>query len=689
MSNALSTNNAASTAVITYGDPLSLFLLWQKALTMVPLWAIPLVAAFGLIARYMGTTALEFGFGGLVCFFIIYFLEGSLKCKIRLDDHNIFFGFRAFPIKDIVSVEVGNRKSKLLPGHLLITNSMGGQLKLSLDGLSADSIERIINHLKSHNSQLRVSPVVSALIKAKHAPQLPIVVPERMELSYQAGPLLSESLAVFKASAAKWIRVGPIVVSILVAPMWIGWLSTLFVAFQPHQYGATEQFGLTQFITKLSLGVGHTLYEAGSSGSQAICNASNNYWAIGAITLYVAAIFFYTQKSLWKPNRLIIDRKSLTSALRIGALTVPMAKVEWQQIKRLELVEGSKNNAKIHIEREGKKALNLDLSAINVDHRGLLLRRIQECVPSCPIQHQVAQSLLPQSDHSYTELWLQSLTQAPERKTLEPLEPGQLVGDNRYEMLNSVGVGGQGTAYLCRDTKVEGETRHVVLKETILPIFVDPLIRRKALESFEKEAKLLQNLVHPGVVQLVDYFVEDHRAYLVMEHVTGNNLRDTVQVEGPMSEERVQAIAGQLCTILQFLHEQGVVHRDFTPENLIMDSSSRIKLIDFNVAQQTQGGSQGTIVGKPSFMPPEQFRGKANTQSDIYAMGATLYFLLTGCDPDPISQSSPAAKNQSVGTAMDAIVKRATALQLKDRYQSVSEVVADLEKLAVEVTHHG
>jgi serine/threonine-protein kinase len=132
------------------------------------------------------------------------------------------------------------------------------------------------------------------------------------------------------------------------------------------------------------------------------------------------------------------------------------------------------------------------------------------------------------------------------------------------------------------------------------------------------------------------------------------------------------------------------VHRDFTPDNLILNSRGKLKLIDFNVAQQLQAGSSGTIVGKHAYLPPEQFRGKANTQSDLYAFGATLFYLLIGTDPEPISQSSPLARNAEVSEEIDRIIKQATALQENNRFKSAQEIEAALlgstESLAISAT---
>jgi len=197
---------------------------------------------------------------------------------------------------------------------------------------------------------------------------------------------------------------------------------------------------------------------------------------------------------------------------------------------------------------------------------------------------------------------LQSLNQPPERKTLEPLEPGQVVGENRFEILRSLGVVGRAQLISVALWKIH--PRNDCSKGNDHSIFADGTVRRKALESFEQEARLLKSLNHEGVVGLSDYFIEDHRAYLVLEHIDGQSLRGLVLQDGALSEEMVLDLALQMCDILTFLHANGVVHRDFTPDNLILNSRGKLKLIDFNVAQQVQSGSTGTIVGKHAYLPP-------------------------------------------------------------------------------------
>ncbi|MBI4533883.1 MAG: protein kinase, partial [Candidatus Melainabacteria bacterium] len=121
-----------------------------------------------------------------------------------------------------------------------------------------------------------------------------------------------------------------------------------------------------------------------------------------------------------------------------------------------------------------------------------------------------------------------------------------------------------------------------------------------------------------------------------------------------------------------------VVHRDFTPDNLILGADGVLKLVDFNVAHQSESTATGTVVGKHAYIPPEQFRGKPSTQSDIYALGATVFYLLTGEDPEPISTSYPLLHSNEVSPALNEIVACATNIDTKVRYKTIEDLKAAL-----------
>jgi len=283
---------------------------------------------------------------------------------------------------------------------------------------------------------------------------------------------------------------------------------------------------------------------------------------------------------------------------------------------------------------------------------------------------------------SYTELWLQSLTTAPERARLQPLPEGTFLDNNTIEVTSQIATGGQGTAYRARFFGLEEQ--EVVLKEYILPVYVDVKVRRSAFERFMDEAAVLKSLNHPNIVKLVKYFIEDHRAYLVEEYVRGYSVRDLILNNGPVPQNVVVDTALVMVDVLACLHNSipPVVHRDFTPDNILYDEQGLLKLIDFTVAQRGDASTVGTVVGKQSYLPPEQFRGRATTQSDLYALGGTLYFLLTGKDPEPISQIHIKVEMPQIEDRLSRIIERCTALELTNRYRTAEEIKADLIPLA-------
>jgi serine/threonine-protein kinase len=308
-------------------------------------------------------------------------------------------------------------------------------------------------------------------------------------------------------------------------------------------------------------------------------------------------------------------------------------------------------------------------------------------MPAEKIDRNLADFITPMDPGSYTRLWLDSLSAPPNRSEYEPLIAETTLCNGRYRVDKPIGSGGQGTVYratvLRKDKDDEPDT--VVLKEFVLPVQGGKEASVKSLAHVEQEAALLKSLDHPQIVKFVDMFVEDHRAYLVMQFAQGSSLRDVVVESGPLGEVRAKTIGLQMCEILAYLHGQTppVIHRDFTPENLMLGPDGVITLIDFNVAQQLDCTTTRTIAGKHAYIPPEQFRGTATAQSDIYAAGASLFYLLIGEEPEPISVSHPLNRSASVSLAMDDIVAKATALDALERYADSAALKADLEQLQI------
>jgi len=355
----------------------------------------------------------------------------------------------------------------------------------------------------------------------------------------------------------------------------------------------------------------------------------------------------------------------------------------------------------------------IDAIASSNDRKRLQLA-LKKFLPSYRIEPKVADDLsMYIRFDSYTDLWLDKLQEDSKRTRDNRLEKDTLLASGKYKIIEPIGSGGQALVYLASLLKpieapesknqetmvdmsdmpviaiaesiggVEGEPPKVVLKEFVLPTQAGANIRKRVLENIQKEATLWRKLKHPNIARLLDFFVEDQRAYLVLEHVEGNTLKDIIAETGSMTEVDAVALALKMCDILGYLHRRQppVIHRDFTPDNLMLDAQGNVKLIDFNVAQQLEAQTTKTVVGKHSYIPPEQFRGKAVQQSDIYAFGATLYFLLTSKAPEPITQAHPGLERPSLSSALDDIVAKCTALSLSTRYQDCQELKTDIVSL--------
>lgn len=421
---------------------------------------------------------------------------------------------------------------------------------------------------------------------------------------------------------------------------------------------------------------------ASTNTTNAVWHIANQALLIGAAALPIGASGILAVIILKQPTHLEFTSMGFSAFRWLGDRKWQSKEFLWSELAAIELNEcRTKTQARfseLEFVLKSGQSVKLNLSAIvSQEDRWTILKAIERWAPNISRQAEAVEALQPPMEHSYTELWLQALLAPPQRDRLNPLPEGTILCNHRYKVANALGVGGQGAAYKALD--IEGD-QVIVLKEFLLPIYVDISVRKSVLDCFEREARILTRLNHNQIVKLIDFFVEDHRAYLVLEHIEGVTLAQLVIDKGPLPEKRVSELAKQMCTILNYLHniEPPIVHRDFTPENLILRRDGLLKLIDFNVARQVESNATGSVVGKPAYLPPEQFRGQAVCQSDIYSMGATLFFTLTGKQPEPISVSHPRTELNTISEQMDTIVARATAINLQERYSDCDQILLDL-----------
>jgi tRNA A-37 threonylcarbamoyl transferase component Bud32 len=288
-------------------------------------------------------------------------------------------------------------------------------------------------------------------------------------------------------------------------------------------------------------------------------------------------------------------------------------------------------------------------------------------------------------EFSYTQMWEEELSRRFSATSFVPLEPDRKLQDGRIKILRQLAFGGLSAIYLAQ----ENEREMVVIKEAVVPANADEQTHKKAAELFEREAKFLIKLNHPNIAKVLDHFAEDNRSYMVLEYIRGQDLRQLVKQNGPQSEQAVLHWAKQVAAIVTYLHSQDppIIHRDLTPDNLVHKEDDTITLIDFGAANEFVGNATGTMVGKQAYIAPEQLRGKANLQSDIYALGGTMYFLLTGKDPEALMSSHPKTLVPEISDELDALVAACTEMEALERPQTANSLESKIGEIILRNTH--
>lgn len=250
----------------------------------------------------------------------------------------------------------------------------------------------------------------------------------------------------------------------------------------------------------------------------------------------------------------------------------------------------------------------------------------------------------------------------------------------QYQVLRTLGQGGMGTTYLAWDKKgtISGHPQLLVLKE----MNADMAQISKAQELFEREARTLRSLHHSGIPEYYDFFVEAGKKYLAMELIHGEDLEKHVYQHGPVTLKKAVEWMIQTCEVLDYIHNQEppLIHRDIKPANLLArHRDNRIVVLDFGAVKEI-GTPPGTRIGAEGYSAPEQDRGNPVTQSDLYAIGPTLIFLLAGESPMKFYRR----QNQiyrfdvkavpTITPRLRTAIERVTEPKPRDRYQTAKEL---------------
>ncbi len=303
--------------------------------------------------------------------------------------------------------------------------------------------------------------------------------------------------------------------------------------------------------------------------------------------------------------------------------------------------------------------------------------------PACP---QCGQPIPPDApDGLCPQCVLRGAVQSPDAAPREsPMEPS--LGSVReafpeLEVVGRIGAGGMGVVFKARQP---GLDRWVALKVLPTRLAADPAF----VERFQREARLLARLSHPGIVAVHAYGQAGPYCYLLLEYVDGVNLRQAMQA-GRFTPSEALALVPRICEALQYAHDHGVLHRDIKPENILLDTAGRVKIADFGIAKLVDDPraditltESGARLGTPHYMAPEQVEDPARVdhRADVYSLGVVFYELLTG--ELPLGRFAPPSAKATLDARIDEIVLRALAKERELRQQSAGEVKTQVEDVA-------
>ena len=268
-------------------------------------------------------------------------------------------------------------------------------------------------------------------------------------------------------------------------------------------------------------------------------------------------------------------------------------------------------------------------------------------------------------------------------------EPLKKIG--KYEIQGELGTGGMGVVYKGWDPAI---SREVAIKGVNKKSLEDSE-RETVLSRFRQEAQAVGRLVHPRIVQIYDFIEDENAAYIIMELVHGKTLAQHLERKDSFGLREICQIITQTLDGIGYAHGQGVIHRDMKSANVMINNDGRVKINDFGIARidSTTLTRVGDLVGTPSFMSPEQFRGEhIDGTTDLYSIGVIAYELLTGRRPFVgglaaimhqvlnAIPAKPSSLNSALSPEVDQVLGKVLAKNPADRYKTAAEFSAAFKK---------
>ncbi len=255
--------------------------------------------------------------------------------------------------------------------------------------------------------------------------------------------------------------------------------------------------------------------------------------------------------------------------------------------------------------------------------------------------------------------------------------------DNRYEIKERIKSGGMGSVYKAFDKRL----RRICAVKEMLSFHTKEKEQEYAVKRFEEEAFILSNLKHDNLPVVYDYFIDSEKYYLIMDLIEGEDLETLLKRDGNpgLPEDTVLQWAKDILNVLVYLHGRNppIVYRDIKPSNIMIRSDGRVMLIDFGIARtlQEEDGENRTIIGTASYAPLEQYQGRVEPGSDLYALGATINHLLSGKDPVPLAHGESIAPN--ISDSLKQVLIKALQEKVEDRFSSSKEMLSALTSMDI------